>query len=186
MPKFRLLAGSHNEGGLIWENIRGQSAPIIETDKDLDVIFGPEKFLRVSDHEEATEGRDISGILPKPLQEEGAQEFQTPKKKASAKKASAPAKSSKAQQVAEEEEEDEEEEYESVQSELGEDVSSDHPDAQKKGLHVFRKGAYHYVATQDDPETGLTKKGLKAKDLKSFLKNYDPDEVEEEEEDEDE
>jgi hypothetical protein len=44
--KFKLLAGRHSEGGKLYD-ATGRTRPIIESERDLEAIFGREHFLRL-------------------------------------------------------------------------------------------------------------------------------------------
>jgi hypothetical protein len=180
MAKFQLLAGSHSHGGRVWD-ATAQDKPIIETDIDLVAWLGPEKFLRVNDDVPASKGRATTNpeASKAPRAAPMSEGYQQPR----GAKAPKAAKASKAAQAVEDDDEDEDED-DSVESELGEDVTDEYPNAKEKRLRVFKNRGFFYPASEDDPNESVSEKALRKKDLKKFLRDYDPDAEEEDEDDE--
>lgn len=155
MAKFRFLlkAGKHEDKGT--SKGRGKvykTGEIIETDLELDELFGKNKFKRLKAVAAAVEEVD----------EDDDEEAEAPKPKKKAK-----AKPKKPDPVEEDEDDDEEEadkakdeqteseRLTAIESSLGENVTSDFDDAIDAGLIVLKEGREYRVAEADEPDTAL-------------------------------
>lgn len=193
MHRFKVLEGKHTElppkktgdekidQARVLQTRVYKKGEIFESEKELDKIF-QNKFQRISsgDSEALSMGHpNTREIADDPdsnydIMDEQAQELKShkgldpdaPRAKRLQGRAAAMAA------------EDEDEDDEPVESDLGEDVTTDFPEAKKAEMKVFRDGKKFNISEASDPETAINKKPMTKTEATKFLKEQVSDEEE--------
>jgi hypothetical protein len=193
MYRFRVLEGKHTELLPITEEQKGtdssalvrpsrvyKKGEVVESEKELDKMF-MNKFERLGSNEpqEVSAGHpNTREIGPDPdfnddIMDTQAQELKT---RRGIDPESPRAKRNLGRAVAMEEDAEEEADDEPVESDLGDDVTSDFADAKKAEMKVFKDGKQYFVADSADPSKSLEKKGMTKAEMKAYLKEQVSDE----------
>lgn len=167
VERYRLLAGQHQErnekGQLVTyqANPREKKFPIIKSKNDLARMFGESKFLPLDRAPTAKPEEESEGVVVKDVvkRDDGRNEDRTP----------APLEGVKAQAMTTEDAEPSP--LDDIESTLGENVTSDFPNAEAASVIVLRKGAKFYVAAKEEPDDKLNSKALKQTEVKSFIES---------------
>lgn len=158
MAKFRFLLKEGKHEGPSVSNGRGEvyhKGDVIESDQELDNLFGKNKFKRLrkgesgkgedGDEDESTEKEPSIPAKQKLKKGEPLVGDVTDNDNVDDTKASKKTK----------EEESEAERLTGIESSLGENVTSDFPDAVEGGLIVLKEGREYRVAEADEPDEML-------------------------------